>query len=147
MTYDTIDESRKSEATERRTSLASTRHGAPRGSAEAIAKVRSVGTSSISISRGSRTARRPGRGGRGDDTHYPQTSARHRAYPAPAGGTQRHDYRCARRTSSGRVYKRVKRAWLSGAKDAPPPKSPSTIRLIDCSSRSSRRSTLFWSPD
>lgn len=124
-----------------------TRYSIPvhtRGRADPVAQVRSVRASSIPLPRGSRTARCAGRGDRGNGTHHSAASAKYRASIAHASRTQRHDHRRARHTSAGRVFRRAKMTWLSGAQDAPNSKSPSTIRLIDYSSRSSRKPTIFW---
>ena len=60
---------------------------------------------------------------RGNGTHHVEAPAKYCASIAHASRTQRDDDRCARHTSAGRVLRRVKRAWLSGAQDAPHSKS------------------------
>jgi retron-type reverse transcriptase len=142
-----IEQSGQGAAVERGTSSTRAQRCAIRGCADSIAQVRLIAASSISIPRRSGAARSSSRDNRGNRAGHSQAPAQYGSFITHACRTQWLDYWHARHTSAGRVFRRAKKAWLSGVQDAPHLKSTSTIRLIDCSSRSLRKPMTFWCLD
>ena len=142
-TYVQSNKSGQGKAAERRASSSQAERCPTRGCEDLVAQVQSIGTSSLSISRTSRPARSSGRGSRSDGTDHAQVTTQYDSPPAHTCRAQRLDYWHARHASAGCVFERAKKAWLSGAQDAPHCRSLSTIRLIDYSSRA--RASLRYS--
>ena len=144
MTYDAINQGRKGPATERRSGPSSASYCLARGSAALVTPVRSVGASSISISCGSVREPSTGRSSRGYSADHAQASADHGGTVAHVRKKQRSDHWRNRDKRAERVFTHSGKAWLSCAPKAAHCKFKFPIRLIACSSRSSRRSTTFW---
>jgi Reverse transcriptase (RNA-dependent DNA polymerase) len=146
MTYGALDQSGKGSAAERRSwpTPASCRF-APSGTA-LVTRVRSVRTSSISVPGGSLPARSAGRSPRAYSADHVEASAEHGGTAAEAREKQWPDHGSDRDRRGERVSRCSKKAWLSRAPKAAHCKFTFPIRLIACSSQSSRKPTIFWSP-
>ena len=144
MTDDTIDQSGKGSAAECRLRHAPGQGSIARGNAALIARVRPVRTSGIPVSGRSDPSGRAGRSLRDYGTDYAQASGGHGTYSASLCEEQWADDRRDRDTCVGRVSKYSEKAWLSRAKGTALSKFTLTICLIACTTRSSRRPTVFW---
>src|SRR5260370_35533337 len=130
-------------AAERSPSSGRAQHGAGRGGAESVARVRFVPAPSLSISRASLKTW-PSSAGRGSlDSDYPEASTAHRAWVARLCCPQRSDARGDRHTCAGSVSERSSKAWLSDVQHVSPFKFISTIRLFPDVGRSSRTRIRF----
>src|SRR5713101_8162837 len=139
MSHVAVHQGGQDTAAERSPSSARAQHGAVRGGAESVARVRFVPAPSLSISRASRQTW-PSSAGRGSlDSYYPEASTAYRARVARLCCPQRSDARGDRHTCAGSVSERSSKAWLSDVQDVSPFKFISTIRLIAYAGRSSRR--------
>src|SRR6266852_3581894 len=146
MSHVAVHQGGQDTAAERSPSSARAQHGAVRGGAESVARVRFVPAPSLSISRASRQTW-PSSASRGSlDSYYPEASTAYRARVARLCCPQRSDARGDRHTCAGSVSERSSKAWLSDVQDVSPFKFISTIRLIAYAGRSSRRCMSSWCP-
>ena len=146
MAYDAFDQSGKGSAAERRSWSAPASCCASRSSAAVVTRVRSVRASSISLPGGSVPARSTGRSSRGHGADHVEASAAHGGTAPEVREKQRTDHWSDRDRRVECVSTHSKKAWLSRVQKAAHCKSTFPIRLIACSSRSSRRPTIFWCP-
>src|SRR5664279_4786585 len=100
--------------------------------------------SGIPVSGRSDPSGRAGRSLRDYGTDYAQASGGHGTYSASLCEEQWADDRRDRDTCVGHVSKYSEKAWLSRAKGTALSKFTLTICLIACTTRSSRRPTVFW---
>jgi len=146
MTYDAFDESGKGSATERRSwPPPASCCFAPSGTA-LVTRVRSVRASSLSVPGGSVPARSAGRSPRAYSADHVEASAEHGGTAAEVREKEWPDHWSDRDRCGERVSRCSKKTWLSRAPKAAHCKSTFPIRLIACSSQSSRKPTIFWSP-
>lgn len=113
-------------------------------SAALVERVRFVRTSGISLLGGSLPARSTRRSSRGHGADHVEASAADGGTSPEARETQRINHRGNRDWRVECVSTHFQKAWLSRVKKAAYFKSTFPIRLIACSSRSSRRLTTFW---
>ena len=144
MTYDALDQSGKGSATECRSWPTPASCCFARSSPAVVTRVRSVRAPSLSVPGGSVPARSTGRSDRAYGANHVEASAEHGGTAAEVREKQWPDHwsDCDRRVE--RVSAHSKKAWLSRVKKAAHCKSTFPIRLIACSSRSSRRLMTFW---
>jgi hypothetical protein len=146
MTSDALNQSGKGSTAERRPGPTPASYCIARGSAALVRRARSVRASSISVPEGSLPARSTGRSHRGYSADHGQASAEHGGTAAEVREKQWPDHWSDRGRRVERVSRCSKKAWLSRAPKAAHFKSTLTMRLIACSSQSSRRPTIFWCP-
>src|SRR5438876_365331 len=146
MAHDAFDQSGKGSAAERRSWFASAPSRAARSSAAAVTRVRFVRASSISLPGRSLPARSTRRSSRGHGADHVEASAAYGGTSPEVREKQRTDHRSGRDWRVACVSTHSKKAWLSRVQKAAHFKSTFPIRLIACSSRSSRRPTIFWCP-
>src|SRR6184192_2398611 len=146
MTYDALNQSGKGSAAERRSWPTPASCCFTRSSPAVVTRVRSVRASSISVLGGSVPARSTRRSHRAYSADHVEASAEHGGTAAEVREKQWPDHRsdCDRRVE--RVSRCSKEAWLSRAQKAAHCKFTFPIRLIACSSQSSRKPTTFWCP-
>ena len=146
MTDDAIDQGGQGSSAERRVRLAPRRGFVARGHATAIASVRPVRTSSLPLPGESSSFGGARRSLRGYGAHHSQASSGN-SPPSPGiREEQWSDNRGDCDTRIGCVSWFSEKAWLSRAPDTAHFKSISTMCLIACTIRSSRRLTTFWCP-
>jgi hypothetical protein len=146
MTDDAFDQSGKGSAAERGSwPTPASCCFAPSGTA-LVTRFRSVRASSISVPGGGVPARSAGRSSRAYSADHVEASAEHGGTAAEVREKQWPDHWSDRDRRGERVSRYSKKAWLSRAPKAAHCKSRFPIRLIACSSQSSRRPTIFWSP-
>ena len=146
MTDDAFDQSGKGSAAERRSwPMPASCCFTPSGTA-LVTRVRSVGASSLSVPGGSLPARSAGRSPRAYSADHVEASAEHGGTAAEVREKQGSDHGSDRDRRVERVSGCSKKAWLSRAPKAAHCKSTLPIRLIACSSPSSRKPTMFWCP-
>src|SRR6266851_1624583 len=146
MTDDAFDQSGKGSAAERRSwPTPASCCFAPSGTA-LVTRVRSVRASSLSVPGGSLPARSAGRSPRAYSADHVEASAEHGGTAAEVREKQWPDHWSDRDRRGERVSRCSKKAWLSRAPKAAHCKFTFPIRLIACSSQSSRKPTIFWSP-
>ena len=124
---------------------AATRGRAARGSASAVTGVRFVRAPGISLLGTSLPARSARRNSRSHSVGHLETAAPDRRAAPKVCEKQRSHYRSDRNRRVKCVSADAKEAWLSRIERAAISKLMFPIRLIACSSRSSRRFTRFWS--
>jgi len=146
MTDDAFDQSGKGSAAERRSWPMPASCCFARSGTAVVRRVRSVGASSISVPGGSLPARSAGRSPRAYSADHVEASAEHGATAAEVREKQGPDHGSDRDRRVERVSGCSKKAWLSRAPKAAHCKSTLPIRLIACSSPSSRKPTIFWCP-
>src|SRR5229473_3285818 len=146
MTDDAFDQSGKGSAAERRSwPTPASCCFAPSGTA-LVTRVRSVRASSISVPGGSVPAGSAGRSPRAYSADHVEASAERGGTAAEVREKQWPDHWSDRDQRVECVSRCSKKAWLSRAPKAAHCKFRFPIRLIACSSQSSRRPTIFWSP-
>jgi retron-type reverse transcriptase len=146
MAHDAFDQSGKGSAAERRSWSVPASSCASRSSATVVTRVRFVKASSLSLPGASLPTRSTRRSSRGHGADYAEASAGYSGTPAEVREKQRTDHWSHRDRRVECVSTHSKKAWLSRVQQAAPLKSTFPIRLIACSSRSSRRPTIFWCP-
>lgn len=146
MTGDAFDQSGKGSAAERRSWPTPASCRFTRSGAALVTRVRSVRASSISVPGGSVRARSAGRSPRAHSADHVEASAEHGGTAAEVREKQGPDHWSDRDRRGERVSRCSKKAWLSRAPKAAHCKSTFPIRLIACSSQSSCKPTIFWSP-
>ena len=146
MTDDAFDQSGKGSAAERRSWPTPASCCFTGSGAALVTRVRSVRASSISVPGRSVRARSAGRGPRAHSADHVEASAEHGGTAAEVREKQGPDHRSDRDRRGERVSRCSKKTWLSRAPKAAHCKSTFPIRLIACSSQSSRKPTIFWSP-
>jgi len=139
-----FDQSGKSSGAERRSWFAPASSCTARSSVAAVTRVRFVRAPSISLPGRSLPARSTCRGSRGHSADHVETSAAYGGTPPEVREKQRTDHWSNRDRRVECVSTHSKKAWLSRLEKAAHFKSKFPIRLIACSSRSSRRLTTFW---
>src|SRR6266566_981154 len=100
----------------------------------------------LSLPGGSLSARSSRRSSRGHGADHVEASAAYGGTSPEVREKQRTDHRSGRDWRVACVSTHSKKAWLSRVQKAAHFKSTFPIRLIACSSRSSRRPTIFWCP-
>jgi hypothetical protein len=146
MTYDAFDQSGKGSAAERRSWPSRASCCFARSSTALVTRVRFVRASSISVPGGSVPARSTSRSHRAYSADHAEASAEHGGTSPEVREKQRTDHWSNRDRRAEHVSRCSKKAWLSRVQRAAHFKSTFPIRLIACSSRSSRRPTIFWCP-
>src|SRR6266496_6158653 len=146
MTYGAFDQSGKGSAAERGAWSAPASSCAFRSSATVVTRVRFVRASSLSLPGGSLSARSSGRSSRGHGAGHVEASAAYGGTSPEVREKQRTDHWSNRDRRVECVSTHSKKAWLSRVPKAAHFKSTFPIRLIACSSRNSRRPTIFWCP-
>jgi len=144
MTDGTLDQSGEGSAAKRRLRHAPGQDSIARGKAALIARVRPVRTSGIPVSGRSDAPGPTGRSPRDYGTDNTQASGEHGTYSASLCEEQWADDRGDRDACVSSVSKYSEKAWLSRAKGTALSKFKLTIGLIACTTRSSRRPTVFW---
>src|SRR6266567_3756885 len=146
MTDDALDQSGKGSAAELRSwPTPASCCFAPSGTA-LVTRVRSVRAPSISVPGGSFPAGSAGRSPRAYSADHVEASAEHGGTAAEVREKQWPNPWSDRDRRGERVSRCSKKAWLSPAPKAAHCKFTFPIRLIACSSQSSREPTIFWSP-
>ena len=146
MAHDAFDQSGKSSATECCSWFAPASSCAARSSAAVVTPVRFVRAPSISLPGRRLPARSTCRSSRGHSADHVEASAAYGGTPPEVREKQRTDHWSNRDRRVECVSTHSKKAWLSRVPKAAHFKSTFPIRLIACSSRSSRRPTIFWCP-
>ena len=146
MADDAFDQSGKGSAAERGSWSAPASSCFARSGTALVTRVRSVRASSLSVPGGSVPARSAGRSPRAYRAHHVEASSEHGGTAAEVREKQWTNHGSDRDRRVERVSRRCKKAWLSRAPKAAHCKSTFPIRLIACSSQSSRKLTIFWSP-
>src|SRR6266487_2129684 len=146
MTYGAFDQGGKGSAAERRSWPSPASCCFTPSSTALVTRVRSVRASSISVPGGSVPARSTGRSHRAYSADHTEASAEHGGTAAEVREKQWPDHRSDSDRRVERVSRCSKKAWLSRAQRAAHSKSTFLIRLIACSSQSSRKPTIFWCP-
>ena len=116
-----------------------------RGGASPFTRVRVIGAPSLSLLGRSLPARSARRNSRGHNIGHLETATPDRRAASKVCEKQRSHYRSDRNRRSQCVPADSEEAWLSRLERAAIFKFTLPIRLIACSSRSSRRLTRFWS--
>ena len=119
---------------------------ASRSSASVVTRVRFVRTPGISLPGRSLPARSSSPSSRSHSAGHVETSAADRGAAPQVREKQRSDHRSDRNCRVACLSAYSKKAWLSRVEKAAHFKSTFPIRLIACSSRSSRRLMTFWFP-
>src|SRR5437016_1488079 len=119
---------------------------ASRSSASVVTRVRFVRAPGISLPGRSLPARSSSPSSRSHSAGHVETSAADRGVAPQVREKQRSDHRSDRNCRVECLSAYSKKAWLSRVEKAAHFKSTFPIRLIACSSRSSRRLTTFWFP-
>ncbi len=146
MTYGAFDQGGKGSAAERRSWPSPASCCFTPSSTALVTRVRSVRASSISVPGGSVPARSAGRSPRAYSADHVEASAEHGGTAAEVREKQWPDHRSDSDRRVERVSRCSKKAWLSRTQRAAHCKSTFLIRLIACSSQSSRKPTIFWCP-
>src|SRR5216683_3444979 len=146
MADDAFDQGGKGSAAECGSWSAAASSCASRGSAAVVTRVRSVRASSLSLPGGSLAARSSRRSSRGHGADHVEASAAYGGTSPEVREKQRTDHWSNRDRRVACISTHSKKAWLSRVKKAAHFKSTFAIRLIACSSRNSRRPTIFWCP-
>ena len=140
-----LDQSGQGSTPERRSWSASASSCAFRCSAAVVTRVRFIGASGISLSATGLATPASRRDSRGYRTGHLETSPTDCGIAAQIRERQWPDHRSDCNRGIKYVPRSSKEAWLSRVEKAATFKSMFAIRLIACSSRSSRRLTRFWS--
>ncbi|HEY4045640.1 MAG TPA: reverse transcriptase domain-containing protein [Acidobacteriaceae bacterium] len=144
MSYGALDQNGEGSTAERRSWSAPASSCASRSSTAVVTRVRFVRAPSISLSRRSLSSRSTSRSSRSHCTGHVEASTADGG-PAPeVRQKQRPEHRSDRNRRVECVSAYSKKAWLSRVEKAAHFKSTSLIRLIACSSPSSRWLTTFW---
>ena len=146
MTHGALHQSREGPTLECRSCLTAASCCTSRSSAALVARVRFVRASSISLPGRSVPARSTRRSSRGHGADHIEASATYGGTSPEVRKEQRTDHWSNRDRRVACVSTHSKKAWLSRVKKAAHFKSTFAIRLIACSSRNSRRPTIFWCP-
>lgn len=146
MAYASFHENGEGSAVERCPGFAATA-GCTTGSGTALFScVRVVQAPSLSVFKGSFSARSTSGDYSGYDTGHLEAPAANRRSATQACETPRIDDRKHRNRGIASVPGNAEEAWLRRALKAAHSKSTLTMFLIACSSRSSSRPTTFWRP-
>ena len=140
-----LDQSGQGSTPERRSWSASASNCAFRCSAAVVTRVRFIGAPSISLSARGLAARASRRDSRGYHTGHLETSPTDCGIATEICERQWPDHRSDCDRGLKYLPGSAKEAWLSRVEEAATFKSKFPIRLIACSSRSSRKLTRFWS--
>ena len=145
MADDALDQSGKGSIPERRSWSASASNCAFRCSPSAVTRVRFIRASSISLSATGLATQASSRDSRGYCTGDLETPPTDCGIAAEIRERQWPDHRSDCNRGIKYLPESSEEAWLSRVEKAATFKSTLPIRLIACSSRSSRRLTRFWS--
>jgi hypothetical protein len=141
-----IDQSGKGPTPECRSRSASSSNCASGSSSAIVARVRSIGASSISLSGKSLPAEASGRNTRSHSTGNIEATAADAGIAPETREKQRSDGGSDRNRRIEYLSPHSTKAWLSRVEKAAHFKSKLRIRLIACSRRNSCRLTTFWFP-
>ncbi len=144
MSHGALDQSEEGSPAECRSWPAAASCCASRSSASVVTRVRFIRAPSISLPGRSLPSRSTSRSSRSHGAGYVEASAADGGTAPEVCKKQRSDHRSHRSRRVESFSARSKKAWLSRVKKAAHFKSTFPIRLIACSSRSSRRLTTFW---
>jgi hypothetical protein len=140
-----LDQSGQGSTPERRSWSASAPNCAFRCSAAVVTRVRFIGASGISLSATGLATRASSRDSRSYRPAHLETTPTDCGIAAEIRERQWPDHRSDCNRGIKYLPGSAKETWLSRAEKAATFKSRLPIRLIACSSRSSRRLTRFWS--
>ena len=146
MTDDSINQNGQSSAVECCFRHAPAQYAVARGHAVPCARVRSVGTSSLSVPGGGDASEASGRSLRRYGADHAQGSGRNSTSAPGVCKNQRADNRSDRYTRIDCVSEHSEKAWLNRAQRPARFKFTLSICLTACTIRSLRRLTVFWSP-
>ena len=144
MADDAIDQSGEGSTAERRSWSAPASSCASRSSTAVVTRVRFVRAPSISLPGRSLASRSTSRSSRSHRAGHVEASTADGGTAPEVREKQRPDHGSDRSRRIECVSTHSKKAWLSRVEKAADFKSTFPIRLIACSSRSSRRLTTFW---
>src|SRR5437879_2915784 len=144
MAHGPLDQSEEGSPAECRSWPAAASRCASRSSASVVTRVRFIRAPSISLPGRSLPSRSTSRSSRSHGAGYVEASAADGGTAPEVCKKQRSDHRSDRSRRVESVSAHSKKAWLSRVKKAAHFKSTFPIRLIACSSRSSRRLMTFW---
>ena len=140
-----LNQSGESSPDECRSRPAAAWNRAARCGASPVPRVRIVRAPSISLFGRSLPAPSAGRNSRSHSIGHLETATPNRRAASKVFEKQRSHYGSDRNRRGKCVFADAKEAWLRGIESAAIFKLVFPIRLIACSSRSSRRFTRFWS--
>jgi hypothetical protein len=146
MTYGALNQSGKDSAAECCSWATPAPYSIARGSAAFVTQVRSIRASSVPVFGGGVRAGSTGRTHRSYSADHTQASAEHGGAAAEMRAEQWPDHWSDRYSRVECVSTHPKKTWLSRASKAAHGKFTFPIRLIACSSQSSRKPTIFWCP-
>ncbi len=146
MTDDPIDQNEQGSAVECCFRHAPAQYAVARGHAVPCARVRSVGTSSLSVPGGGDASEASGRSRRRYGADHAQGSRRNRTSAPGVCKNQRADNRSGRYTRIDCVSEHSEKAWLNRAQRPARLKFTLSICLIVCTNRNSSRHTVFLCP-
>lgn len=146
MTYGSLDQIGKGSAAECCSWAAPAPYCIARGSAAFVTRVRSIRASSVPIPGRSVRARSTFGAHRSYSADHAQASAEHSGTAAKIRADQWPDHWSDRYRRVERVSAHPKKEWLRRGSEAAHGKFTFLIRLIVCSSQSSRKPTIFWRP-
>jgi hypothetical protein len=141
-----IDQGGKGATPECRSRSASSSYCACRSSSAIVTRVRSLGASSISLSRKGLSAQPSGRNTRSHSPGNIEATAADAGIAPQTREKQRSDRWSDRNRRIEHLSPYSTKAWLSRGAKAAHFKSKLPTRLIACSSRNWRRLTTFWFP-
>ena len=144
MSYGTLDQGGEGSTAECRSWSAPASSFASRSSTAVVTRVRFVRAPSISLPGKSLPSRSTSRSSRSHCAGHVEASTADGRTAPEAREKQRPEHRSDRNRRVECVSAYSKKAWLSRVEKAAHFKSTFLIRLIACSSRSSRRLTTFW---
>jgi hypothetical protein len=146
MSHGTLHQDGKGSASERCSCSAPPSSCASRSCTEVVTRLRFVRAASISLFGRSLPARSASRSSRSYRAHHVETSPADSGTAPEVCAKQWLDHRSDRNGRVACVSAHSEKAWLSRLEKAAHFKSTFPIRLIACSSQSSRRLTTFWCP-
>jgi hypothetical protein len=145
MAHGALDQGEEGSPAECRSWPAAASSCASRSSASVVTRVRFIRAPSISLPGRSLPSRSTSRSSRSHGAGYVEASAADGGTAPEVRKKQGSDHRSDRNRCVECISAHSKKAWLSRVEKAAHCKSTFPIRLIACSSRSSRRLTTFWS--
>ena len=144
MSHDPFNQDGEGSPAERRSWPVAASNRASRSSASVVTRVRLVRATSISLLARSLPTRWTDRGSRSHCANHLEAFSANRGTAAEIREKQWPDHWSDRSQRTKRIPARPKKAWLNRVKIATHFKFKFLIRLIACSSRSSRGLTRFW---
>ena len=146
MTNGPINQNEEGSAVECCFRHAPAQYAVARGHAVPCARVRSVGTSSLSVPGGGDASEASGRSLRRYGADHAQGSSRNSTSAPGVCKNQRADNRSDRYTRIDCVSEHSEKAWLNRAQRPARFKFTLSICLIVCTNRNSSKPTVFWYP-